>query len=45
MVAASGEDMAIGGGGDAPARERIEQRRAAFREKLAAQLAKRRKHG
>ena len=45
MLAAFGEDMAVDGGGDAAARERVEQRRAAFREKLAAQLAKRRRHG
>ena len=45
MVAALGEDMAIDGGVGAPARERVEQRRAAFREKLAAQLAKRRRRG
>ena len=45
MLAAFGEDMAVDGGGDAAARERVEQRRAAFREKLAVQLAKRRSHG
>ena len=45
VAAAACEEMAVDGGLDAPARERLEQRRAAFREKLAAQLAKKRRRG